>query len=251
MNGLKIFKRGYQISSGDILENLDALLIEDAKDWCSIDKSSWITLSDFFKEFTNTYIDENFSDEMKQIIKFCNQKRTQDIHSYLTEIRKLFTKLYPRKSREWELRRVYENLRIEYKMYIKLNDLETFGELEDLGKGWETELAKSKIMGQALQITEPRIENKNDQKHNMGNNNSDSNTEKNNKSRKEYIDSNYQYGSRKQSNQNGRQQNISRTSWVQQKYKIPQYQTPFLQKPKLYSQGTHIYMLARNCRKKC
>ena len=31
---LERFKRGYQISSTDILENLDALLIEDAKDLC-------------------------------------------------------------------------------------------------------------------------------------------------------------------------------------------------------------------------
>ena len=44
----------------DILENLDALLIENAKDWCLIDKNSWRTLSDFFREFTNTYMDGKF-----------------------------------------------------------------------------------------------------------------------------------------------------------------------------------------------
>ena len=58
-------------------------------------------------------------------------------------------------------------------MYIKRNDFETFEELEDLGKEWETELAKSKIRGQVLQITEPRIDN--------------------NKNRKEYYETDYQY----------------------------------------------------------
>ena len=68
LENLKRFKRRYQISSRDILENLDALLIENAKDWCLINRNSWRTLSDFFKEFTNTYIDENFLEEIKQKI---------------------------------------------------------------------------------------------------------------------------------------------------------------------------------------
>ena len=99
-------------------------------------------------------------EEISQKIKSCNQKRIQDIHSYLIEIRNLFTELHPRKSLEWELRRAYEILRIEYKKYFKRNHFETFEELEDLGKEWETELAKSKIRGQVLKITEPRIENR-------------------------------------------------------------------------------------------
>ena len=140
------------------MENLDALLTEDAKDWCLISRNSWRTLSEFFREFTRTYMDEKFLEEIKQKIKFCNQKRNQDIHPYITEIRKLFTQLHSRKSLEWELRRAYENLRIEYKIYIKRNDCDTFEELEDLGKEWEIELKKSEIKGQLLQITEPKRE---------------------------------------------------------------------------------------------
>ena len=67
-------------------------------------------------------------------------------------------------------------------------------------------LGKSKIMGHVLQITEPRIAN--------------------NKNRKEYHETNYQYGEKNQNIENGRQQNISRASWVQQEYNIPQYQVP-------------------------
>ena len=37
--------------------------------------------------------------------------------------------------------------------------------------------------------------------------------------------------------QNGKQQYIPRASWVQQRYAIPQYQTPFLQRPNLYSKS--------------
>ena len=163
LDDLKRFKRGYQITGRNILENLDALLTEDAKDWCLINKNSWRTLLDFFREFTRTYMDEKCLEEIKQKIKFRNQKRNQDIHPYLIEIRKLFTKLHPRKSLEWELRRAYENLRIEYKMYIKRNDFDRFEELEDLSKEWEIELKKSEIKRQVLQITEPRRENNENQ----------------------------------------------------------------------------------------
>ena len=61
------------------------------------------------------------------------------------------------------MRRAYENLRIEYKVYINRNDFDTFKELEDLGKEWEIELEKSKIKGQVLQITEPKTENNKNQ----------------------------------------------------------------------------------------
>ena len=63
LNDLKRFKKGYQVSSRDILENLDALLIEDAKDWCLINGNSWRILSEFVREFTRTYIDENFLED--------------------------------------------------------------------------------------------------------------------------------------------------------------------------------------------
>ena len=44
----------------DMLQNLDALLIENAKDWCLINKNSLRTPYDFFREFADTYMDENF-----------------------------------------------------------------------------------------------------------------------------------------------------------------------------------------------
>ena len=59
LEDLKRFRRGYQINNRDILENLDALLIEDAKDWCLNKKNPWRALSDFLKEFTKTYTDKN------------------------------------------------------------------------------------------------------------------------------------------------------------------------------------------------
>ena len=68
LDDLKIFKGGYQISGRDILENLDALLTEDAKDWCLINRNSWRTLSDFFREFTREYMDEKFLEGIKQKI---------------------------------------------------------------------------------------------------------------------------------------------------------------------------------------
>lgn len=75
---LERFKIGYRLNDRDVLENFDALLLDQAKDWRSINKTSWRILSDFFEDFKNTYtyIDERFSQEIRQKLKFCNQNRT-------------------------------------------------------------------------------------------------------------------------------------------------------------------------------
>ena len=182
-----------------MLENLDALLIEDAKDWCLMNRNSWRTLSDFFREFTRTYIDEKCLEGIEQKIEFCNQRRNQDIHSYLIQIRQLFTKFHPRKSLEWELRRAYENLWIEYKMYIKRNDFDTFEEFEDLPKEWNIKLEKSEIRCQVLQIREPSMEN-----------------------------------NKNENSQNRKQQNIPAVPWKPRGYNRPQYQTPYVQRSNPY-----------------
>ena len=41
LDDLKRFKRGYRINNRDIFENLNALLIEDAKNWSLMNKNSW------------------------------------------------------------------------------------------------------------------------------------------------------------------------------------------------------------------
>ena len=115
------------------------------------------------------------------------------------EIRKLFTKLHPRKNLEWELRRAYDILRAEYKIYIKRNDFDTFEKLEDLGKEWEIELKKSDIKGKQLQITETQRENNENQNF-----------------------------------QNRKLQNIPTVSWKLQRDNRRQYQTPYVQRPNPY-----------------
>ena len=60
LDDLKRFKRGYQISGSDILENLDALLTEDAKDWCLINKNSWRTLQIFSENLREDTWTKNF-----------------------------------------------------------------------------------------------------------------------------------------------------------------------------------------------
>lgn len=52
----------------------------------------------FLEEFIQIFLDERLYEEINSKIKFQNQKEEEDIHSFLTGIRKLFTKLYPRKS---------------------------------------------------------------------------------------------------------------------------------------------------------
>ena len=56
LNDHKRFKKGHEISSRDISENLDALMIDDAKYWCLINKNYYRTLSDFFRVCQHIYI---------------------------------------------------------------------------------------------------------------------------------------------------------------------------------------------------
>ena len=60
-------------------------------------------------------------------------------------MRPLFEKLEPLPSLEWQLKKVYENLWIEYKIYITKNSFKNFTELEIVGRKWEAEMEKSKI----------------------------------------------------------------------------------------------------------
>ena len=110
------FQRDYQINDEDILENLDALLQEEADEWFHVAKNNWLYLNEFERDFVKIYLDEKFRDKIFNKIKFCNQEIDQNIHSFQKEIRKLFTRLYPRKDFEWELRRTYENLKLDYKI---------------------------------------------------------------------------------------------------------------------------------------
>lgn len=71
----------------------------------------------------------------------------------MSDIRKLFAKIYPKKSLEWELRRTNVNLRLEYRLYIKRNDFESLEEVENLRTEFQTEIAKSKIRGQILIVS--------------------------------------------------------------------------------------------------
>ena len=43
-------------------------------------------------------------------------------------MKQLFEKLEPLPSLEWQLRKVYENLRLEYKIYISRHSIQNFTE---------------------------------------------------------------------------------------------------------------------------
>ena len=140
LNNLLRFKRGYKINEQDILENLDAVLIGEAQS--------------FIQEFKQVYLNEKYVEVIHNKIKCCNQKKNQEIHSFIIEMRQLFEKVEPLPSLEWQLKKVYENLRLEYKIYITRNSFKNFTELEIVEREWEAEMEKSRIKGQQIKIME-------------------------------------------------------------------------------------------------
>ena len=92
--------------------------------------------------------------ENKQNETEAERHNNQEVHTFITEMKQLFEKLEPLPSLEWQLKKVYENLRLEYKIYITRNSFKNFAELEILGREREAEMAKSRMKGQQIKIWE-------------------------------------------------------------------------------------------------
>lgn len=88
------FKRGYEISENNLLENIDAVLVDEALEWCRTIRNNWRSLQDFKSDFIRTFLDEKLSEDIARKIKFFHQKVGEEIKTYLIRIRKLFAKLY-------------------------------------------------------------------------------------------------------------------------------------------------------------
>ena len=128
------------------------MLIGEAQSWYQVNKRNWHNLENFIQEFKQVYL--NYVEVIHNNIKCCNQKKNQEIHSFIIEMRQLFEKLEPLPSLEWQLKKVYENLRLEYKIYITRNSFKNFTELEIVGREWEAEMEKSRIIRQQIKIME-------------------------------------------------------------------------------------------------
>ena len=75
-------------------------------------------------------------------------------------MKQLFQKLEPLPNLEWQLKKVYKNLRLEYKIYITKSSFKNFAELEIIGREWEAEMEKSRIKAQQIKIWENDGNNK-------------------------------------------------------------------------------------------
>ena len=126
LNNSLRFKKGYRINKQDILENLDAVLIGEAEGCYQVNKRNWHSIEEFIQEFKQFYLNDKYLEIIHNKIKFCNQKKNQEIHTFITEMKQLFEKLEPLPSLEWQLEKVYENLRLEYKIYITRNPFKIF-----------------------------------------------------------------------------------------------------------------------------
>ena len=154
LHNLLMFEKGYKINEQDTLENLDAVLIGEVQSWYQVNKINWHNLENFIQEFKRVYLNKKYLEVIHNKIKFCNQKKNQEIHSFIIEIRQLFEKLEPLPSLKWQLKKVYKNIRLEYKIYITKNSFGNFTELEIVGSEWEAEMEKSRIKEQQIKIME-------------------------------------------------------------------------------------------------
>ena len=53
---------------------------------------NWDNLEEFIKELKETYINERYLETIHVRIKYYNQKKNQEIHNFITEMKQLFKK---------------------------------------------------------------------------------------------------------------------------------------------------------------
>ena len=102
ISNLLRFKRGYKINEKDTLENLDAVLIGEAQSWYQVNTRNWHNLEDFIQEFKQVYLNEKYLQVIHNKIKYCDQKKNQEIRSFIIEMRQLFQELEPPPCLEWQ-----------------------------------------------------------------------------------------------------------------------------------------------------
>ena len=60
-----------------------------------VKKRNWHNLEEFIQEFEQVYLNEKYLKIIHNNIKFCNQKKNHEIHSFITEMKQSIEKLEP------------------------------------------------------------------------------------------------------------------------------------------------------------
>lgn len=126
----------YQFSDTDLLLALPELLRDKVLLWYRNNKCFWCTWNDFVQAFKAQYLPPRFNFWLEEEIRSRTQGQKETVAEYVTAIQTLMRRLGCMQP-NLQLERVYENLRPEYKLYIKRQDFCTLPQLMSLANDYE------------------------------------------------------------------------------------------------------------------
>lgn len=126
----------YQFNPHDLLVALPELLKEKVLLWYRNNQGQWRTWGDFVKSFKSQYLPPRFHFWLEEEIRNRTQGQRESATEYVTSIQTLMRR-HGKFSLQEQLERIYENLKPEYKLYIRRKDFLTLNELLLLAEEYE------------------------------------------------------------------------------------------------------------------
>lgn len=127
----------YQLQPNALLQVLPELLKGKALLWFRNNRDSWKTWPEFENQFRIQYLPARFQWRLEEEIRKRTQGSRETITEYVTALQTLLRRHggYPPAS---QLERIYENLRPEYKLYVRRRDFRNLPELIQQATEYET-----------------------------------------------------------------------------------------------------------------
>lgn len=133
----------YQFTDAQLLNTVPQLLRGKALLWCRNNRNNWRIWKDFLADFEIFYLPPRYRIKLREEIYNRTQGENEKFKDYVIAIQTLMRRLGDF-SRNEQITRIYENMKPEYKTYIKPDDFDNLAYLVMLAEQYEQVQAEVK-----------------------------------------------------------------------------------------------------------
>lgn len=148
----------YDVPRDQLLRILPDKLRNRALQWLRNNRDNWQHWEAFCEDFRTFFLPRRYRIKLEDEIRRRTQGTREKGKDFVTHIQTMFRHL-GRTDREIELERIYDNLRTEYRMYIKRQDFRTLPELLSLIEQYEDLLKEGQRVTNHVVYNESRCLN--------------------------------------------------------------------------------------------
>lgn len=130
------YQQQYRFSGEQMLASLPELLRGDALLWYRNTRDEWATWGDFTDAFRTQYLPRRFQARLKREIQERRQFPDETFDKYATALLTLMRRA-GNFSPDEKIDRLYENLRAEYKLYVRLDEINEMSDLTARAREFE------------------------------------------------------------------------------------------------------------------